>query len=61
MGVDQGQWALIDFGDAILHIFNGPRRNDYDLERMWIEAPRLELEDKPASLYGHFDMNDFER
>lgn len=60
-GVDQGHWALIDFGDAILHIFNGPLRNDYDLERMWIEAPRLELEDKPASLYGHFDMNDFER
>lgn len=60
-GVDQGQWALIDFGDAILHIFNGPLRQDYDLERMWIEAPRLELAGKPSSLYGHFDLQDFER
>lgn len=59
-GVDQGNWALIDFGDAILHIFNGPLRADYDLERMWIEAPRLELTGKPASLYGRFDMEDFE-
>lgn len=60
-GVDQGQWALIDFGDAILHVFNGTLRQDYDLERMWIEAPRLELAKKPASLYGHFDMQTFER
>ncbi|MEZ4462752.1 MAG: ribosome silencing factor [bacterium] len=60
-GVDQGNWALIDFGDAILHVFNGPLRADYDLERMWLEAPRLELEGKPASLYGHFDMQDFDR
>jgi ribosome-associated protein len=60
-GVDEGQWALIDFGDAILHVFNGPLRQDYDLERMWIEAPRLELPNKPASLYGHFDMQSFER
>ncbi len=59
-GIDHGNWALIDFGDVILHVFNGPTREDYDLERMWTEAPRLEFEDKPAELYGHFELDSFE-
>lgn len=59
-GVDSGKWALIDFGDAILHIFNGPTREDYDLERMWVDAPRLDLEEKPEALYGRFDLDEFE-
>lgn len=59
-GIDGGKWALIDFGDVILHVFNGPVRDDYDLERMWPDAPRLELEDAPADLYGHFELDEFE-
>ncbi|QDG54227.1 ribosome silencing factor [Persicimonas caeni] len=55
-GVESGQWALIDFGDAILHIFNGSVRDEYDLERMWPDAPFLELEDGPDDLYGHFEL-----
>lgn len=59
-GLDVGRWALLDFGDAILHVFNGPVRQEYDLERMWSEAPRLELAEKPESLYGHFELERFE-
>lgn len=59
-GLDSGRWALIDFGDAILHIFNQGARQEFDLEGMWSEAARLELDDKPDSLYGHFAMDDFE-
>ncbi len=58
-GVDGGRWALVDFGDVILHVFNGPERQDYDLERMWPDAPRLELADKPKELYGHFELEEF--
>lgn len=58
-GLDSAKWALIDFGDVILHVFNGPVREDYDLERMWPDAPRLELEDKPRALYGHFELDEF--
>lgn len=60
-GLDSGKWALIDFGDVILHVFNGPVRDDYDLERMWPDAPRMELADKPKELYGHFELEEFER
>lgn len=58
-GLTQGQWALLDYGDIILHVFNKNARKEYDLERMWTEAPRLELEDKPDDLYGHFEVENF--
>lgn len=59
-GLDAAKWALVDFGDVILHVFNGPVREDYDLERMWPDAPRMELKDKPKDLYGHFELEEFE-
>ena len=55
-GVDSGKWALIDFGDAILHIFHGSVREEYDLERMWPDAPLLDFDDRPSELYGHFEL-----
>lgn len=60
-GVDSGKWALIDFGDAILHIFNGDVREEYALERMWPDAPFLEFEERPSDLYGHFELQKLQR
>ncbi|MCP1336708.1 ribosome silencing factor [Futiania mangrovi] len=34
-GLSQGDWALIDAGDVIVHIFRPEVRAFYDLERMW--------------------------
>ena len=59
-GIDSGRWALLDYGDAILHIFNQGARQEFDIEGMWAEAPKLELEDAPESLYGHFAMDQFD-
>ena len=59
-GIEFGQWALTDFGDVILHVFSGSTREEYDLERMWMDAPKLELEDRPAALYGYFELREFE-
>ena len=47
MGVEgkaSGQWALLDYGDLIIHIFNYPIREHYDLESLWSEAERVEIE-----------------
>lgn len=60
-GTGQGQWALLDYGDIIVHVFNKTARQEYDLERMWTEAPRLELEEPPEELYGHFEAEGFDR
>ena len=59
-GTESGQWALLDYGDIIVHIFHQGSRKDYDLERMWSEAPRLELDDAPPELYGHFEAQQFQ-
>lgn len=59
-GLNVGSWALVDFGDVLLHVFNGPLREEYDLERMWPDANRLTLENAPKELYGHFEMQAFE-
>ena len=34
-GIQDGRWAVIDFGDVILHIFNDETRLFYHLERLW--------------------------
>ena len=43
-GLTQGHWVVMDYGDAVLHIFYEPVREVYDLEGLWAEAPRLEPE-----------------
>ncbi len=43
-GHDEGRWVLIDCGDTIVHIFQQEIRDHYDLERLWSDAPALELE-----------------
>ncbi len=35
-GADHGDWALIDAGDIIVHIFRPEVREFYNLERMWL-------------------------
>jgi len=42
-GYRHGQWALMDYGDVIVHIFYQPVRLFYDLERLWFQAQRCEL------------------
>ena len=42
-GLREGKWGLLDFGDVVVHLFNGEERYLYDLEALWSEAPRLEF------------------
>ncbi len=42
-GYDEGRWILLDLGDVIVHVFQSEVREHYDLERLWSEAPRLDL------------------
>ncbi len=44
-GEHEGHWVLMDYGDVVVHLFYQPYREFYDLEGLWIEAPRLNLED----------------
>jgi len=42
-GMSEGHWALLDFGDLVVHVFDQNLREFYDLEGMWFDAPRIEL------------------
>jgi ribosome-associated protein len=43
-GTTTGQWALLDYGDVVVHVFHHPLRDHYDLESLWIEASRVAIE-----------------
>lgn len=42
-GAAYGSWILLDYGDVIVHIFIEEKRQYYDLERLWLDAPRIPL------------------
>ena len=43
-GVQEGKWILMDYEDLVVHIFLETIRKFYDLEGLWIDAPRIELQ-----------------
>ena len=42
-GMETGQWILMDYDEVIVHIFFESAREFYDLEGLWMEAPRLPI------------------
>ncbi len=38
-GYNRGQWVLLDYGDLVVHVFDGQTRGFYALERLWADAP----------------------
>ncbi|MFZ0240877.1 MAG: ribosome silencing factor [Desulfobacterales bacterium] len=43
-GLSEGHWALLDYGDVIIHIFYEPVRLFYDLEGLWMDARRIKTD-----------------
>lgn len=43
-GAKTGQWALLDFGDFVVHVFLHTARETYDLEGLWNDAPRVAID-----------------
>lgn len=41
-GVRDGRWAVVDYGDVIVHIFNDETRLFYHLERLWMDGNNLQ-------------------
>lgn len=41
-GEGEGRWAVLDFGDCIVHIFNDETRLFYHLERLWGDESTIE-------------------
>lgn len=43
-GMDDGSWALLDFFDVVVHVFHERTREYFQLERLWGDAARLDVE-----------------
>lgn len=43
-GARSSQWALIDYGDFVVHVFVHSAREHYDLEGLWNDAPRVPIQ-----------------
>ena len=37
------KWVLLDYGDFVVHVFQAAERVFFRLEKLWSDAPRLEL------------------
>lgn len=43
-GYSNAEWILVDYGDFIVHVFSAASRKFYDLERLWRDAKKVEVE-----------------
>ena len=44
-GYEQARWILLDFVDVVIHLFDAEYRDYYDLELLWGDAERLNIDD----------------
>ena len=42
-GLNGSEWALLDYGDFLVHVFSEAGREYYRLETLWGDAPRIDL------------------
>ena len=42
-GTQDGTWALLDYGNIVVHVFQPETREYYRLEALWNDAPVIDL------------------
>lgn len=47
-GIENCRWALLDYGDLVVHVFLDDVRRFYDLERLWADAPHVPWDEVAA-------------
>ena len=59
-GVNDGHWALLDYGDVIIHVFYEPVRVFYDLEGLWMDARRIKTRSMKSMVQPKKPTEDFD-
>ena len=44
-GYPDSNWILMDYTDLVIHIFTKETRAYYDLEHLWGDAPRIDMDE----------------
>ncbi|HEY4578032.1 MAG TPA: ribosome silencing factor [Yaniella sp.] len=42
-GQTEGRWVLLDYGHFVIHVQHNEERDNYALDRLWSDAPQIEL------------------
>lgn len=48
-GASVGHWVLLDYGDVVVHVFLEEVRTYYDIEGLWMDAPRIAVPEPEAA------------
>ncbi len=56
-GRDNAHWILIDYGDVVVHIFEEETRAFYELEKFWLDAPRISCNGEDKDSLGRKDKS----
>lgn len=43
-GTREGRWALLDYGEIVVHIFRNEEREFYALDRLWRDCPLIDID-----------------
>ena len=44
VGRKEGHWVVLDYGHVVVHVFYEPVRQFYDLESLWADAGRIDID-----------------
>lgn len=47
-GLSHAHWVLMDYGDVVVHVFEEETRTYYELEKLWLDAPGIPVDDSTA-------------
>jgi ribosome-associated protein len=51
-GVGHSHWILLDYGDFIVHVFEQETRAYYSLEKLWMDAKVIEINENKTDVAG---------
>lgn len=58
-GRGDGHWVLLDYGQVVVHIQRAQEREFYALDRLWRDAPQIEVEGvEQVQRSAHWDAED---